>query len=395
MSAASNSPGYRFLLLALLTAGFALNSLDRSLIAVLLVPIGREFNATDTQLGFLTGFVFAIVYTVAGVPTAAWADRGKHRIVLGIGMLLWSVMTAACGLAPAFIWMLLARMGVAAGESVGTPTSHALLSQAWPAARRSTALALYGGGAPAGAALAGILGGYGSAWLGWRGSLLVAAVPGIIIALIILFVLRDPVNTDARTQAVTLSWRDTLQTLVSNTAYRHLWFGAALHCMSLFGTLSFATAFMMRIHGWQIGAAGALVSALGIAGTFGTLGTGWISDSLVRRFGDARWTLRVSALTALLAVPLQCVAFLASNAYWPMVLIPLASMIANGFIGPTYSAAQSFAPPAARSRSTVVLMLAMTLAGMGTGPLAIGMLSDALHDVAGNDALRYALLLSP
>ena len=182
MSAASSPVTRRRVLLALLTTGFLLNSLDRSIVAVLVEPIAREFGASDTQLGLLTGFAFGLVYSICGLPLASWADRGRHRIVLGLGMLFWSVMTAACGLAPAFLWLLFARMGVAAGESAGTPASHALIAKAFPADRRSTALSIYGIGAPAGAAIAGLLGGYGAEAFGWRATLMVAAVPGVVLA---------------------------------------------------------------------------------------------------------------------------------------------------------------------------------------------------------------------
>ncbi len=395
MSAASSPVTRRRVLLALLTTGFLLNSLDRSIVAVLVEPIAREFGASDTQLGLLTGFAFGLVYSICGLPLASWADRGRHRIVLGLGMLFWSVMTAACGLAPAFLWLLFARMGVAAGESAGTPASHALIAQAFPADRRSTALSVYGIGAPAGAAIAGLLGGYGAEAFGWRATLLVAAVPGVVLAFVLLFVLRDaPVDSRAE-PAERISWRATVAALWPNPAYRHLWIGSAVHCMSLFGTLGFNAAFLMRSLGWTTSAAGALIAALGVAGAVGTLAGGFSADALSRRFGDPRWSLRVAGIAALSTAPLHVIGYLTASPSWVLVLLPLAGLTGNAFIGPAYSAAQGFAPPAARSRAAAVLMLALTFVGLGLGPLAIGMASDALAGMAGTDALRYALLIAP
>jgi MFS family permease len=383
--------------LALLTFGFLLNSLDRSIISVLLEPIGREFGASDTELGLLTGLVFAVVYAVAGLPIASWADGGRHRAVIVIGVLFWSAMTAACGLAPAFVWLLAARMGVAAGEAAGTPASHALIASYYLPERRATALSIYAIGAPAGVALAGLLGGHGYALFGWRMTLMFAALPGVLLAAAMMLVLEHPARLAPRVLAApALSWLQTIRAMWPMRAYRHLWIASALHCTALFSASSFNTAFLMRSHGWSAPVAGTLVGALGIAGAFGTFAGGWCADLLIRRHGgDVRWNLKFAAMTTLLTAPFQCAAYLVIDSASVMVLLPLAGFLGNAFLGPTYAATQSFAPPAARSRAVAVLMLAMTLVGMGLGPLLVGVTSDTLDGTAGTDSLRYALLLAP
>jgi MFS family permease len=192
-----------------------------------------------------------------------------------------------------------------------------------------------------------------------------------------------------------LSWLETMRAMWPMRAYRHLWLGSALHCIALFSAASFNTAFLMRSHGWGAPAAGTLVGALGLAGAIGTFAGGWSADALNRRSGDARWNLRIAAITTLATAPFQCAAYLVGDAAWVIVLLPLAGCLGNAFLGPTYAATQSFSPPESRSRSVAVLMLAMTLIGMGIGPMLVGMVSDALADSAGTDALRYALLLAP
>ncbi len=382
--------------LGLLTLGFTLNSLDRSILSVLLEPIGREFGASDTQLGLLTGLVFAVVYALSGLPIAAWADRGRHRSVLALGLLFWSAMTAACGLAPAFLWLLAARMGVAAGEAAGTPASHALIANYYPPERRATALSIYAIGAPAGFALAGILGGHGYQHFGWRATLMLAALPGFLLAVVMLLTLEEPQRRNlAAAVARPLSWLETMRAMWPMRAYRHLWIGSALHCIALFSAASFNTAFLMRSHAWSAPEAGTLVGRSRHRRCRGTFLGGWCADALNRRSGDQRWNLRMAAITTLLTAPFQCAAYLVTDATWLIVLLPLAGMLGNAFLGPTYAATQAFSPPDARSRSVAVLMLAMTLIGMGLGPLLVGMTSDALDGAAGRDALRYALLLAP
>lgn len=388
--------GRAALLLALLTLGFLLNSFDRSVVAVLLEPIGREFDASDTQLGLLSGLAFAVVYSISGLPIAAWADRGRPGVVLALGIIVWSLATAACGLAASFGWLLLARMGTAAGEAAGTPASHTLIATLFPADRRATALAVYAIGGPAGAALAGVLGGWGADTVGWRMTLVLAALPGLVLASALLLAL--PHERSPRTGApatARLSWRETVQALWPNRAWRGLWLGSALHCMALFSAVSFNPAFLMRSHGWEASTAGVMIGLLGVAGAIGTFAGGWCADSLVRRTGDTRWTLRFAGLVTLASAPFQVIAYLAEAPLVTILTLPLAGLLGNAYLGPAYAAAQGFAPAAARTRSTAVLMLAMTLVGMGLGPLLTGFASDAMEAAAGARSLGYALLAAP
>lgn len=383
-------------MLGLLTLGFMLNSLDRSIVSVMLEPIRLEFGATDTQLGLLSGLTFAVVFTLCSLPIAGLADRGNRRNVLAAGMLLWSLMTAVSGLVPGFMWLLLARMGVAAGEAAGTPVSHALITDLYPRDQRATALALYGVGAPAGGALAGLLGGYGMEALGWRMTLMVAAIPGLVLATVLLLTTDEPPRAGppaAREDAG--SWLTTVRELMPSRVYRHLWIGCALHSVALFAVGSFNAAFLMRALGWAPARTGELIALVGVAGAVGTFGGGWLADALARRTGDRRWVLRVATLSTLATVPLQAAAYTGfGNAAVPVLLV-LASASAYAFLGPAYAAAQSVSPPHMRARAAAMLVLAITIVGMGVGPVLAGVVSDALSPNLGGDALHYALLIAP
>jgi predicted MFS family arabinose efflux permease len=383
-------------MLALLMLGFTLNSVDRSILSVLVEPIRREFGTTDTQIGLLTGLAFAVVYSLCGLPIATWADRGNRRNVLATGILFWSLMTAACGLAPAFLWLLFARMGVAAGEAAGTPVSHALIADLYPREQRATALSIYGIGAPAGVALAGLLGGHGIEWLGWRMTLMLAAIPGLVLASVLLLTTDEPPRhgiTDAKQSAIT--WRAALGELWPSRVFRHLWVACALHSIALFSGNTFNTAYLMRTEGWSASSAGELIGMVGAAGAAGTFAGGWLADQLARRTGDRRWVLRIAGLTTLATVPFQCLAYLLPDVASLSVMLTLTGLFGYGFLGPAYAAAQAEAKPHARARVAALLVLAITIVGMGVGPLLTGVLSDALLPTAGNEALRYALLLAP
>ena len=114
--------------LAVLVLVYAVNFIDRNILAVLLQPIKEELRVSDTAMGFLTGFAFAVFYTFAGIPIARIADRGSRRAVMAVGIVFWSLMTAASGMARNFVQLAIARVGVGVGEASATPAAHSLIS---------------------------------------------------------------------------------------------------------------------------------------------------------------------------------------------------------------------------------------------------------------------------
>src|SRR5262245_25321852 len=118
------TPGYRLYVLIVLTLVYTLNFIDRNLVNVIAQPIIVEFGLSDSQYGFLNGPPFAIFYALMGIPIAMAADRRNRVIIVALCISLWSVMAALCGFATSFLFLLMARIGVAIGEAGGTPPSN-------------------------------------------------------------------------------------------------------------------------------------------------------------------------------------------------------------------------------------------------------------------------------
>ena len=137
-------------MLAILVVVYAVNFIDRNILSVLLQPIKEELGASDTAMGLLTGFAFAVFYTFAGIPIARLADRGSRRAIMAVGIAAWSLLTAASGLARSFAGLALARIGVGIGEASATPAAHSLISDYFPPERRTRALAIYNVGSSLG-----------------------------------------------------------------------------------------------------------------------------------------------------------------------------------------------------------------------------------------------------
>ena len=161
---------------------FALNFMDRQILAVLAEPIKRDLALSDTQLGLLYGLAFAVFYSTLGIPLARLADRFDRARILTWSVALFSLMTALCGVAASYWQLLLARIGVGVGEAGTNPPSHSMIADLYPVDRRSTAMAIFALGPCLGVLLGFLVGGWLGQILGWRAAFLVAGVAGLVVA---------------------------------------------------------------------------------------------------------------------------------------------------------------------------------------------------------------------
>src|SRR5262245_689715 len=166
--AAQRTTGYAWVVLAMLAFIYIFNFLDRQLMSTVIESIKRDTGFTDAQMGYMSGFYFAIVYTTFGVLVGFLADRTSRRNILFVGAGLWSGFTSLCGMATNYPLMLASRVGVGVGEAAGAPPSYSIISDYFPAHRRGTALALFSLGVPFGQALAVAFGSRIDVIFGWR-----------------------------------------------------------------------------------------------------------------------------------------------------------------------------------------------------------------------------------
>ena len=181
---------YRYLVLGILTTVYISNFVDRQVINVLAQPIIADLDISDGQFGMLSGLAFACIYTTLGIPIARWADVGNRRNIVALSVGVWSVMTALCGAAQNFGQLFLARFGVGVGEAGGSPPSHSIVSDIFPAEQRATALSIYSLGVYGGILVGTIGGAYLVQYFDWRTAFVVVGLPGVLLALVLRFVIQ-------------------------------------------------------------------------------------------------------------------------------------------------------------------------------------------------------------
>lgn len=384
---------------------YVFNYIDRQLMAILIEPVKLEFGISDTGIGLLSGVTFAVFYTVFGFPLGRLSDRIGRKPVIAFSCIAWSVMTMLCGMAGNFLTLVLARIGVAVGEAGGTAPSVAMVSDLYPANRRSTALAVLMLGSSLGAIVGLGLGGWIAQHHGWRYAFLLIGAPGILLGLLLLLTVRTPKPVKPLGLAALPQdgWLQTLAELFRMPSF--LWLvltgGAAAIAGYAIGTWS--PSFLIRSHGLNLQQAGFLVGVVGGSGaTLGTLICGMLTDRMARR--DSGWQIGVPLLGTLVSIPFALTYFL-----WPQgtafhigsTAVPQAFLFysAFSFFGvwwatPCLSAITHLFPATRLAQATAIFVMSMTLLGVGVGPLLVGMLSDFFGSTLGSESLRYALASS-
>ncbi len=390
---------YRHYALGVLTLAYVLNTFDRRILSILLEPIKLEFGLSDLYLGLLGGVAFALFYATFSIPIAFWADRSNRKTVLALAVLVWSAMTVLCGFAPTFLMLVLARIGTAIGEAGGSPPSHSLIADYFSTQRRGTALSIYALGAPAGAMLAGLLGGVGNELFGWRLTFVLAGLPGLLLAPLILTTILEPRSAVASVAhprsavPAAYTYREVASFLWRSASFRHLCAGCALHSGTVYGGATFHAAFLMRSHEWGTAQAGALLAVVGGFGVAGTLLGGLLADRLSARLSDSRWYMWIPGVAILLLVPIQLVGYMSSQTVVVTAAFAVGGFLSSVFFGPSLATTQALAAPQMRSVAASIVIFVKTIIGLGLGPLLIGGVSDLLSPDAGRHSLRYALLL--
>ena len=392
---AQYSEAYRNYVLVLLVVVYVFNFIDRQILTILGEDIRKEIGFTDTIFGLLTGPAFAILYTFVGIPIGYWADTGTRRSIVALALFFWSLMTTMTGFVGNLGQLIATRIGVGIGEAGASPPSHSILSDMFPPERRATALAIYSLGIPIGAGLGLLLGGTLAQLYGWRQAFMIVGMPGLALALLVRFTVREPVRGGSDPPAPAVDPPETLGTvlrfLTRLPSFLNMSLGASLHALYGYAAAAFVPVFLIRVH--HMGRAevgfwlGTITITIGVLGTF--LG-GAISDRIAAR--DPRWYMRVPAIASGIGIPFAFLFYLWPDPRTAILLSIPGSLIGGVYLGPTFAMTQTLVRPKMRALASAILLFIINLIGLGLGPLLVGILSDKLRPTYGDESVRYALL---
>lgn len=389
------SAATRRYVLSILVVVYTFNFIDRQILSILLEPIKNELQVSDTALGALSGFAFALFYATLGIPIARLADRSSRRNLIALALAIWSGMTALSGIAQNYWQLLAARIGVAVGEAGCSPPAHSLIADYYPAHQRATALGIYSLGIPFGILFGFIAGGWIEQFFGWRVAFFVVGLPGLALAVIFWLTVREPPRGLAEGRVVSAeqpSVKEAFNYLWKKKSFRHLATGGALTAFVGYGLTTWAPSFLSRSHEMSSGEIGTWLGLiLGIPGGIGIVLGGVLAD----RFGsrDTRWYLWIVTVALVLSTPFSLAVFLSPTATGALLFLMLPVLLGNFYQATTFSQTQGLVPLGMRAVAAAVLLFIINIIGLGLGPQAVGIVSDLLKPEYGDDSIRYSLMI--
>lgn len=394
------SKRYRTLVLILLTIVYGFNFIDRQIVGILAPFIQEDLGLTNTQLGLLIGLAFATFYTVIAIPIAWLADRYNRVNILSIALATWSAFTALTGLANNFLQIGLARMGVGVGEAGGSPPSHSIISDLYAKEERAGALGVYSMGIPLGIMAAyfatASLMGADSDSVDWRRIFVFLGVTGILLAVFVRLVLREPTRGAMEfgddLEVEQPPFAESLRTLLKIPAWWAMCFGIAFGSFVSYSFSAFQTKFLRILDpsfDFQT-----LVIVLGIINGTTYAGGAFLGARIADKWGKS--TIRaygwLPAISIAICLPLGVLGFWVDSVWVHLVFTTFLLFFLGIYLGPSFAIAQTLAPINMRAMSTALFFFILNMVALGGGPTFAGWLIDVFkNNYAELEAMRYAM----
>ena len=384
----------RWYAVIVLTLIFTVHSLDRQLISIVLEPIKTTFHLSDAALGFLAGTVYAVSFSLAGIPMGMLVDRMSRRNILGTAVFLWSSATALGGLATSYLQLVLARIGLGIFEGPSLPASASMISDLVPPRQRATALGIYAMGLGLGQIIGFVFGAMVAAHWGWREVFFIGGLPGMLLAIVLFATVKEPARrslegvVEKTSDAPTLA--ETLRFIWSQASLVRYFTAYVLMVLATAATLSFLPSFYLRTHGLALRDVGLIVGlGFGLATILGSLLGGLLMDRLGKR--GMQWVPRFGACSALVMAIASVGMIMSPSVLLSVILLVVWGLAFMAQVAPFYAMSQSLVRTRMRGTTLGTLNTLVNVIAYGLGAPIAGLLSDWYAPWAGGEALRYAL----
>ncbi|MDC1443479.1 MFS transporter [Gammaproteobacteria bacterium] len=396
------SKNYRAFALVLLTVVYGFNFIDRQIVGILAPFIQEDLGLSNTQLGLLIGFAFALFYTVIAIPIAWLADRYNRVNILSIALATWSGFTALTGMATNFWQIGLARMGVGIGEAGGSPPSHSIISDMYPKEERAGALGVYAMGIPFGImaayfATASLMGSGGD--VDWRRIFIFLGLTGIALAGIVRLTLKEPsrgaMELDDDVQIAKLPFIESLRSLLKIPAWWAMCFGIAFGSFVSYASSAFQTKFLIALDpSFDFKT---MVILLGIMNGTTYAGGAFFGARLADKWGakNLRAYGWLPAIAMSVTLPLGVWSYWVQSVEANLILSTIYLLFIGIYLGPSFAIAQTLAPINMRAMSTALFFFILNMVALGGGPTFAGWLIDVYKETYSDlDAMRIAMTVT-
>lgn len=405
---------YAWTVVALLIVAFTFAMIDRMILTLLVGPLKADFGLSDTQVSLLHGLAFTLLYVIVGLPMGWLTDRYSRRLIAGVSVAAWSLMTALCGLSNNFTQLFMARIGVGIGEAGISPAANSLIPDYFPASRVALPMTLYSIGGSAGSGLALIFGGSIVDYVsglgrlsiplvgtieGWQASFLVAGLPGLLVALAFVFVREPPRQGRRVADGGTVPISATIQLFRARSAFLLPQFAASAACaLVILSTLAWMPTYLIRTYGHAPGEAGLRYGlAVLVGGISGLIVSGSLANRLARA-GRRDAPIIVALGCTLLACVPAAVAPIVHNSALTLLLSAIAVFGYASAIALAPVALPIVVPNEMRGQIYALYLLTISILGYAVGPVLVALITDRIFmddDRVGWSMSLVALVAGP
>lgn len=383
--------------------------IDRQILSLLVVPIKRDLQLTDTQISLLMGLSFAVFYTLLGIPIGRLADKANRKGIIIWGVLLWSFMTTLCGGIKSYLQFFLARVGVGVGEAALSPPAYSIITDYFPKEKISRAISVYSAGIYIGSGIAVLIGAglIGSLPQGgttvvpifgeifhWQKLFFYIGIPGILIALLV-STIKEPTrkNTLHHNQdSNKLSLKEAIGFIkTKRKAFLSVTFGITFISMVAYACMAWIPTYFVRTFGWSVQKAGGMYGIIiSIFSTSGILVGGWLADKFVKN-GKSDGKLRVGIIAAS-GIILTSFVPLIENEKIVIILLSIPSFFCAFPFGASTAAIQEMMPNNVRAFASAIYLLVINIIALGFGPLVVALITDYVF--FDENAIKYSISIT-
>jgi predicted MFS family arabinose efflux permease len=367
-----------WIVLLMLVCVYTFSWIDRFLLIILIDPISKDLKVSNTEIGLLTGFGTSLLYSLAGFPIARLADKGSRKLIITAAIGAWSTLTVLSGFVGNFIGLALARFGIAISSAGCSPAAYSLISDYFPQARRGAAIAIYSLGISIGMWAGLTFGGMLEDHFGWRSAFLMVGFPGMAMATLFFFVVREPkrgtYDSQAGGQDKHYSLKEAAGHILGHPCFMLIALGFGLTSAAASAFENWVPTYMIRVQhmtSTEVGSISGLFQ--GVTGFVGTLIFGFAADKLGAR--DVRWYIWLPIMGFAVMGP-ATILFFHAPGNWAYVCYFLTELAGSAFSAPLFAAGQMLLPPRLRAVGMASLLFVLNVVGMGAGPFLTGWLSD-------------------
>lgn len=387
---------YEWYVVFICMIAYILSFVDRQIISLMIEPIKQDLQLSDTQFSLLSGLAFSLFYAFMGAPIAILADRYSRSKIMAIGVVFWSLATAACGLSKNFLHLFLARMGVGVGEAALSPAFYSMAADMFPKAKLGRAVAIYSTGAFIGGGVAFLIGGYVISLIKdldnvmvpllgsmrpWQATFIMVGLPGVFLAVLMYFTIRDPqrqgLKIGAQGQAIKPSFGRTLAFINGHrkTFFYHF-IGFSFYAITLYSLLGWSPAFYIRHFGLSPSQTGYYLGiTLLVANTSGVFFSGWLIDWFTKK-GHTDAGLKAGYLGGI-GLLLPAIFFTQVDSLGlSLTLLAIAMFFASFPLSTSAQSMQVLAPNQLRAQVSALFLLVSNLIGLGVGTTVVALITD-------------------